>query len=184
MHRDELETATAMLRADHELILRALAVLERLGQRLERGEGVNREALAWLSEFFTTFVDRCHHGKEEQHLFPALERHGLPRDGGPVGVMLFEHEEGRGLLRAMRQQDDRKTAEAIRQYARLLRTHIDKENNILFALAEHVIPEQEHQVLIRAFDALEDALVGRDIRERLVPELARLEGDEGRSGKG
>ncbi len=176
-HRDEPGTATTRLRADHELILRALAVLERFGRCLERGEPVDRGALEWLSEFFTTFVDRCHHGKEEQHLFPALERHGLPRDGGPIGVMLFEHEEGRGLLRAMRQQDDRKTAEAIRQYARLLRAHIDKENNILFALAEHVIPEQEHQVLIRAFDALEDVLVGREIHERLLTELGRLERD-------
>lgn len=158
-----------MLRADHELILRALTVLERLGQGLERGEGVDRGALEWLSDFFTTFVDRCHHGKEEQHLFPALERHGLPRDGGPIG-----------LLRAMRQQDDRKTAEAIRQYARLLRAHIDKENGILFPLAEHIIPGQEHQQLIRAFEALEEALIGRDIHERLVTELARLEGN----GKG
>ncbi len=177
MPHDRLEPATARLRADHELILRALAVLERLGQRLERGEAVNREALAWLSDFFTTFVDRCHHGKEEQHLFPALERHGLPRDGGPVGVMLFEHEEGRGMLRTMRQQEDSKTAVAIRQYARLLRAHIDKENGILFPLAEHVIPGQEHQRLVQAFDALEEAVVGRDVHERLLTELARLEED-------
>lgn len=72
------------------------------------------------------------------------------------------------------------TAEAIRQYARLLRAHIDKENGILFPLAEHIIPGQEHQQLIRAFEALEEALVGRDIHERLVTELARLEGN----GKG
>lgn len=174
---DDPGTATTRLRADHDLILRALAVLERFGRCLERGEPVDRGALERLSDFFTTFVDRCHHGKEEQHLFPALVRHGLPRDGGPVGVMLLEHEEGRGLLRAMRQQEDRKTAVAIRQYARLLRAHIDKENGILFPLAEQIIPGEEDQLLIRAFDALEEALAGSGIRERLVSELARLEGD-------
>ena len=174
---DEPTGATARLRGDHELILRALALLERLGQRLERGDPVDRAGLQWLVEFFTTFVDRCHHAKEEQHLFPALERHGLPRQGGPVGVMLFEHEEGRGLLRAMGRHDDARTAGTIREYARFLRAHIDKENGILFPLAEHVIPADEHQALVRAFDGLEEAVVGRDVHERLLTDLARLEGD-------
>ncbi len=75
---------TAMLREEHEVILKALALLERVGQRLEVAEPADRDALAWLQGFFSTFADRCHHGKEEQHLFPALERHGIPREAGPL----------------------------------------------------------------------------------------------------
>ena len=70
-------------------------------------------------------------------------------------MMLLEHEEGRGLLRAMRQQEDRKTAVAIRQYARLLRAHIDKENGILFPLADAVLDDQAVRTLSREFAAVE-----------------------------
>lgn len=180
-HHDEAETPTARLRHEHEIILKALGLLERLGQRVAHGESVNPPTREWLSDFFVTFVDRCHHGKEEQHLFPALERHGLPRDGGPIGVMLLEHEEGRGLLRVMRQRDEGKIAETIREYGRLLRAHIDKENHILFPLAEQVVPGQEQQLLMQAFDAVEEVVVGRGIHERLLTELGRLEaeGDDG-----
>lgn len=168
-------TPINMLREEHEVILRVLALLERFGQRLEAGDPVDRGGLAWLREFFTTFADRCHHGKEEQHLFPVLERHGIPRDGGPLGVMLHEHEEGRAFLRAMARGSDRQATQAIRGYAALLRAHIDKENGVLFPLAEHVLTEGEQQSLVRAFEAVEAAVAGPGVHERLLSELARLE---------
>ncbi|MBI4587813.1 MAG: hemerythrin domain-containing protein [Candidatus Rokubacteria bacterium] len=168
--------ATAMLRHEHEVILRALTLLERVGQGLEAGPPVDRAALTWLIDFFRTFADRCHHGKEEQHLFPALERHGVPREGGPLGVMLQEHEDGRAFLRATTQGDDRARAEAVRGYVALLRAHIDKENEILFPIAEQVLAEEEQRVLAQAFEAVEQVVVGPGIHERLLAKLAELEG--------
>jgi hemerythrin-like domain-containing protein/uncharacterized protein (DUF2249 family) len=175
----ETATPTAMLRHEHEVVLRTLALLERLGRGLGAGEAVDRAALEWLTEFFHTFVDRCHHGKEEQHLFPALERHGVPRQGGPLGVMLQEHEEGRAFLRAMTAGDDRATARAIRGYAALLRAHIDKENGVLFPIAEQVLAAEEQRVLVHAFDAMEQVVAGPGVHERLLAKLAELEAGSG-----
>lgn len=166
---------TAILRDEHEVILRALALLERLGERLEAAQPVDRETLAWLRGFFSTFADRCHHGKEEQHLFPALERHGVPKEGGPLGVMLLEHEEGRALVRAMVGGTDQQSGESIRKYTALLRAHIDKENGILFPLAEQVLPGQEQHEMARAFEEVERAVAGPRVHERFLAELAQLE---------
>ncbi len=171
----ESGTPTEMLRHEHEVILRALAVLEVIGHRLEAGETVDRKALGWLRDFFGTFADKCHHGKEEQHLFPAMERHGIPQEGGPLGVMLREHEEGRALVRAMAQDDDRQVAEAIRGYVGLLRAHIDKENEVLFPLAEGVLTGEEQKGLVDAFQAIEAVVAGPGIHDRLIAELTRLE---------
>ena len=44
------------------------------------------------------YVDRCHNQKEERHLFPRLEAKGMPRHGGPLGVMLQEHERAQEIL--------------------------------------------------------------------------------------
>lgn len=171
-------TATAMLREEHEVILRALALLERFGRRLETQQPVDRNGLGWLREFFVTFADRCHHSKEEQHLFPALERHGIPKEGGPVGMMLYEHEEGRALLRAMAQGDDRQVAEAIRGYTALLRGHIDKENGILFSMADQVLPEEEQRELLSAFGKVEHVMVDPGAHERFLTGLDALEKKE------
>jgi len=181
-HHHEPEIPTAVLRHEHEVILRALTQLERIGKELDAGKPIDRGALTWLVDFFKTFADRCHHGKEEQHLFPAMERHGIPREGGPIGVMLVEHDQGRAFIKAMAEANDRETAEAIKGYVTLLRAHIDKENDILFRMAEEVIPEAEQRGLLQAFEAVEQAVGGPGIHERLLAELERIEGGAGAAG--
>ncbi|MGD0266766.1 MAG: hemerythrin domain-containing protein, partial [Candidatus Methylomirabilota bacterium] len=40
---------------------------------------------------------QCHHGKEENLLFKTMVDRGFPRQGGPIAVMLHEHETGRSF---------------------------------------------------------------------------------------
>jgi hemerythrin-like domain-containing protein len=126
---------TDVLRREHEHIENALAVLEVLAERAERGAAVPRVAADALVDFFRRFTDGCHHAKEENALFPALEAHGLPRLGGPVGVMLHEHEEGRALLGSLAEtargcdgdaEARSRFAAAARAYDCLLGGHIRK----------------------------------------------------------
>src|SRR3990172_2858898 len=93
-----MDTATGILRQEHDAILRMLEVAEAVARQLDRGEDVPAETLAGLLECFRLFADRCHHGKEEDLLFPLLEKKGLPRAGGPIGVMLGGDEDGRALV--------------------------------------------------------------------------------------
>lgn len=170
-HRAPIDT----LRDEHAMILRALAQLEGLGQAVKLGGGADETVSGWLRDVFSGFVDRCHHAKEEQHLFPALQRHGIPTEGGPLGLMLCEHEEGRVLLATMATGHLGQRAEAIRGYGRLLRAHLDKENYILFPLAEHVLSEDEQRDLAIAFDALERRVAGPGAYELILKRLAELE---------
>lgn len=170
---------TAGLEEDHALILRAVGVLERLGSALGAGGSVDRSALAWLVEFFRSYVDGCHHAKEERYLFPLLERRGLPREGGPTGAMRHEHEVGRELLRVMAGGGDGPVAAAIGRYAALLRVHIDKEGGVLFRLAEHLVSPEEAEELLARFDGLERAVGGPGARDRLASELLRIEAATG-----
>lgn len=182
-HHQGAESPIAQLRAEHDVILRALAVLEHVGHQLEGGHTVDPAVLGWLYDFFSTFVDRCHHGKEEQCLFPLLERSGMPREGGPLEVMLREHEEGRAFFRTMALNSGGargNTVRAIKGYAALLRAHIDKENHVLFRLAEQVLEGEAQQELAQAFETAEDE-VGPDIHERFVAELAQLEAAIGKA---
>jgi hemerythrin-like domain-containing protein len=80
-----------------------LDATEEVARRIKSGATVTSETLSGLLEFFQIFADRCHHGKEEDCLFPLLERKGLPREGGPIGVMLHEHGQGRELIQKMRE---------------------------------------------------------------------------------
>jgi hemerythrin-like domain-containing protein len=150
---------TTLLREEHALILRALDMLEAAAALTAAGAGLEdawwTRALAWLRGF----ADRNHHAKEEDLLFPALEQAGIPNAGGPIGVMLHEHREGRALIAAMERGPDR--AASARAYVALLRAHISKENNVLFELADAVLVETTKAALAQKFAAVTDDL-GRD----------------------
>lgn len=170
-----MTTPTQVLRDEHRLILRVLALVESAAARVTAGgalpEAWWNQALTWLREF----ADHNHHGKEERALFPALAKAGVPVQGGPVGVMLAEHERGRALLRAMGAGDPRSCVEAARDYVQLLREHIDKENGVLFPLAEAVLDEPVRQTLAREFEALEIEQGREASIERAEAAVERLE---------
>lgn len=179
-----MTTATAILRKEHDAILRMLDATDEAARRLGSGQRVDPQTLAGLIEFFRLFADRCHHGKEEELLFPLLEKRGLPRAGGPIGVMLFEHDQGRSFVRQMVEAAEaygggasdagHRWAEAARGYTTLLREHINKENNVLFMVAENLLSDAEQQELATAFEKVEVERMGVGTHERLHALMDKL----------
>jgi hemerythrin-like domain-containing protein len=176
--------ATALLKEEHDLILRGLTVLERVAARLAEGRPVAPETLAKLVGFFRNFADRCHHGKEEAMLFPALESAGLPRDGGPTGVMCMEHEDGRACVQGIaaataRLARDPAAAQEVVQHARqfvaLLRAHIEKENNVLFIMADSILSPENQQALFARYAQFTEEQAGCRIHEEPTALIRELE---------
>jgi hemerythrin-like domain-containing protein len=149
------------LKAEHDLIERGLALLEKSVARLEAGQSLPEGFPQWAPRFFQQFADRCHHAKEEDVFFPVLKQRGIPEQGGPIGVMLHEHGLGRDCVGRMREAsqalpfDARTFADAARQYIPLLRQHIFKENNVLFHMAERVMSGADDADVANRFSQVE-----------------------------
>jgi len=156
---------TQALMDEHRIIERMLRVLIGAAGRVERGEEVSPSVFARGLDFIRNFADRWHHGKEEDLLFAALEKHGLPRVGGPLAVMLLEHEEGRKYVRGMAgalelwQEGDKSAAKTVarnaRGYCDVLSRHIPKEDQILYPMGEDMLPEGEKKELLAAYAGAE-----------------------------
>ena len=143
--KNELERSLAMqaikdLKMEHNAVHLTLRILDKICQRIEKAEEIiDLQHIDQLLEFFKVFVDKCHHGKEEELLFPALENAGVSNKGGLIEVLLHEHQQGREYVQAMNvalaqfKKGDRKVVnefvKTAREYINLLDQHIDKENN-------------------------------------------------------
>jgi hemerythrin-like domain-containing protein len=164
--------ATDILTDEHRVIEQVLTCLEKLADRCEAGGAFDRASALEALDFFRNFADRCHHGKEEGHLFPLLEARGVRREGGPTGVMLHEHEEGRGLLAAMARAVERDApgefARHARAYTRLLREHIRKEDQCLFPMAAGILSGTDAESLAQRFEHVEGAEMGEGTHEHYL----------------
>ncbi len=169
---------TDILTSEHRVIQQVLGCLEAIARQARSGGRLDRQSAAKAIDFLRGFADRCHHGKEETYLFPALEAKGFPRDGGPTGVMLHEHEQGRAHVRGMAESLEAAAAgdpAALRQfladaegYVALLREHIYKEDHILFQLADRTLTDEDQRTLLGAFQKVETQEMGAGTHEKYL----------------
>ncbi|HXG35759.1 MAG TPA: hemerythrin domain-containing protein [Dehalococcoidia bacterium] len=179
----------ALLKDEHRAIERMLAILEEASDRLAEGRSLRAALFREAVEFIQNFGDRCHHGKEEEILFPRLEAAGMPRDNGPLAVMLMEHDEGRAYVRqlseaaAAMEGGEASAAAAVienaRAYVQLLRMHILKEDNVLFPLAQRLLTAEDDAELERRFEQAEAEVMGPGVHERYHELLDALEQELG-----
>ncbi|MDR3581384.1 MAG: hemerythrin domain-containing protein [Oryzomonas sp.] len=156
---------TTTLVDEHRLILRMIALLERHALRTKERSYSDWQFYLDGVDFIRNYADRFHHAKEEDVLFAALVENSMPRENSPVAAMLMEHEQGRAYVRGMEtavneamaglpgQEGD--IAENAMAYATLLRDHIAKEDDILYPLAERVIPESMRPEIAREYQRAE-----------------------------
>ena len=179
--------ATTVLMNEHRVIERVLTSLEKAVTSLGTSGEVKPAFFLEAADFIKGFADGCHHAKEEKVLFEAMVKAGVPREGGPVGVMLAEHEQGRIFVSAMRagaekwQSGDEsgkaEVAQAAAGYVELLRAHIYKEDNILFPLADRSIPEEAQAQVSEDFERVEHEETGEGVHEKYLALAEKLESD-------
>lgn len=163
--------ATQDLRKEHDAILHVLKIMDAMISDDKKEETEMLQYLREVVNFLKIFADKCHHGKEENHLFVELEKHGLPNQGGPIGVMLHEHNQGREYIALMNKcletKDVKAFIAAAANYRDLLRSHIEKENNVLFVMADRVLDEARQDELFETFEQHEETIIGHGIHEEL-----------------
>ncbi len=170
--------AIAQLEREHRVLDTVLPYLESLDETYEGADQV--------LEFLSVFVDKCHHRKEEAHLFPLLDTRGIPRGTGLVHELLMEHgltrrylHEITGLLHAARDDDDREAKRLLdarlRALSALLRTHLRKEDEQLWPAARRALHPEDDPLLLGGFAEIETREIGEQAYRKYL-NWARLWG--------
>jgi hemerythrin-like domain-containing protein len=184
------ETATATLRTEHALILRVTDALEDTLDQFGSGNEPELDLISDCVLFFRLYADACHHGKEEDLLVAALEEQGMRSDEGPVAVMLAEHRRGRKLVATMAgalsdATTDTEATQTLQSAAwswiDLIRSHIGKEDRVLFDIADGMIHGPRCHQLCSAYSEADtcafEARSKADLEALATRIIARIPGD-------
>ncbi|MFB3855167.1 MAG: PAS domain-containing protein [Vicinamibacterales bacterium] len=169
-----------LLMLDHQTTEK---VLEAVSRTLTGPEAPSRDLVAAAMEYLAGYADKCHNRKEEDHLFPLIEARGIPRHGGPLAVMMQEHEQSRELLAELSAAardyvEGRPAALAgfkavFDQYSTLLKNHYWKENDILYPMARRVMTAADQSSVVDGILRTEEAL-GPATRDKYYSMAARI----------
>jgi hemerythrin-like domain-containing protein len=175
-----MTNVTAVMVEEHKLILRMIDLVEKNTRLAEAGRFTDWDFFIDAVDFIRNFADRFHHSKEEDILFKSLVENGMPAENSPVAAMLMAHDQGRAFVRNMESAARKALAGEPDQtpiladnaygYINLLRDHIDKENTILYPLAERVLPEAMRPAMAEGYSRAEEKAPGVEDRYRQMVE--------------
>jgi hemerythrin-like domain-containing protein len=177
------------LRTEHHIVLEVLDRLERAVSAAERGALVPTGVFTDIQEFFATFVDSCHHGKEEAEVLPRLKTGAY---AALAQHLEEDHGTGRKLAGAYAEavedyvpgdtKTSTKLADAAGAYSAFLREHIELETEELFPAMDSELSSQDG-AMFEGFEHIEEERIGPGMHERLHAMVegleARLERAEG-----
>jgi hemerythrin-like domain-containing protein len=177
---------TEILEEEHHYIQKVVGTMAALAERLETGQDVEAGTLESIVEFMRTFADKCHHGKEETHLFTLLEKKGVPVRGCPIGILTVEHQRGRALVATLSSAIEahakdgeaarRSLIQALKSLTELYPGHIWKEDYLLFPMTNKILNAEEQSDLRQKFEMVEKT-IGSDVHQRFVQLSEALERD-------
>ena len=177
-------TGTADLRSEHAGVHRMLDIMDSMGGRTAGGEPLDPNDLSQSLEFLRVFVDKCHHTKEEELLFPAIRAARITSAEDTIVTLLADHVLGRAAVTRIASAAQRhaegdesaneELADAIAAYTELLRAHIRREEDDCFDLADRELPVAVQEELPEGYDRIEREVVGGGVHEAFHALLDRL----------
>jgi hemerythrin-like domain-containing protein len=169
---------TELLEKDHQIILRAVDVLEQMADEVKKGRSVDPRDIESIVRFLKEFEDEHHQTKEESALFPILAGCSTSQRA-KLGQMLFEHDQERSLVEGLEEALKTKHGEDFVHFAQrlitLLRSHIKKEEFALFGLIEITLSDEQDSAVVAEFSKFDEQLESASGKE-LLKTLRMLEG--------
>jgi hemerythrin-like domain-containing protein len=178
--------ATNDLKNDHVTVRRLGTIVQKCSDKLYNNVDVPLEDIEIISVIIEEFVDRFHHGKEEQAYFPETKsKDNFSED---IRKFLIEHELGRRIARMLRQHlnswkkgsDSREpVARFLKSYAVFISDHTGKEDKFFDLVEErHSISKEEDLILIEHYKSCRNQAGGKIRMEQMLKLIDYLEAKE------
>ena len=180
------ENPVNILQEEHKIMLQLTEMLKTIAKNVQRAPALSEvtEDIAHLKHVKEDLVDsEKHYLREENVLFPMLEKHGVTE---PPAIMWTEHnrirEEKKKFFALVDEystlgfQDFKaQLAEAADVLSELLSSHFFKENNILFPTAMKVVTDDEWANIRKEFDNIGYCRFTPQHLIRPTPQVERME---------
>jgi hemerythrin-like domain-containing protein len=151
--------------------MRALDVLDEYAAWVKSDRHVPEEDVHTILRFLREFADNYHQGREESALFPQLMNTSV-MNKGPLQQMIFEHDQERSLVEGLEEALHTKKGDEFVHFASrltsLMRTHVDKEDKVLFKIAELTLSTEQDEAVAAELSKYE-------IKPWLITDLQYLE---------
>ncbi len=164
---------SAQLKKEHDITLKMLDAARQEAVMIRQTGSLNAQRILKMHDFFSNFVDKCHHAKEERFYFPAAKFYDGKTIENMTAELVNEHNYARTLLQEVAFMLEKKqtadpalVADRLDRYAEMIRAHIGKENQILYQQTDIRLPVAEKAGMMEGFTRIEKQELGEGFHDK------------------
>ncbi len=168
------------LMREHRLIERMLGIIDHQVDRLKLTGEIDRSSLSQIVDFFRTYADQTHHGKEEDILFQVLETKKLTVEHRRILAELIKEHQAARLVVSNLSDELQKTGSSVEvvllhlsSIRHLYPVHIEKEDKQFFYPCLDYLSDAEQKTMLDSFWEFDRQMIHRKY-ETLVDNLINL----------
>ncbi len=164
-----------VLLCEHEIILCAIKKTLLFEPLIENDKTMFKAELKKMIVFFRNYADKYHHAKEEDILFPEMNKKNEILSDGVIKEMFDNHENFREhLLQVelfLKDNEFKMAFSEFEKYASALKDHIAVENEEVFQIAETLFDERElEKIYFKFMDS--DSEIGSEEKLQFENDIA------------
>lgn len=163
------------LMIEHRLIERMIAILDKHVKSADEDNPIDLDLITQGTEFLRYYADHCHHGKEEEYLFKALEQKELAvKHQRILNELIEEHGIARATVKNLVLATERASrgdinayqdiAKLIEEIATLYPPHIEKEDKAFFLPIMSYFSQAEKDAMLQQFAQFDQGLIHEHYR--------------------
>jgi len=166
------------LMEEHVLILRMIDIIDKILVKISETNSVDPCFIDRAVDFFKSYGDKTHHGKEEDILFRELGQKPLSDEHRTIlGELLEEHIQAREMIKHLDETNEKYRGGETTLYKEIIKiltevsafykAHTEKENTQFFKPALEYLNEQEIELMLKEFAEFDRSIIHIKYKELL-----------------
>jgi hemerythrin-like domain-containing protein len=174
--KPEFMLPTENLMQEHKKIIEILDIINKIAENIKHKKVFYPLDVEEITNFLTSFWDKCHNVKEEKALYPELISSGVQIEDKSIDGISNEHTMGRIYIKEMKycivnckmghDFSCEKLADCLVNYSTLLRNHIQIEEEVIFPIINQTLTGKKQQEILRSFVEIEEETLGLQVPEK------------------
>jgi hemerythrin-like domain-containing protein len=151
-----------LLMREHRLIERLIKLLDKEISNIKKTNKVNSDFIQTSVDFFKTYADRTHHGKEEDILFRELKKKKISSNiKNTINKLEQDHQYARKIVTNLSNQNNnyiqgktssiKEITKNLEKLVTLYPVHIETEDKEFFYPSMDYFTEEEQQKMLQEF---------------------------------
>ena len=169
-------TPTENLINEHKKINELLDIMSKIALKIKSKDVFYPNDVEEIVKYLINLIENSHHGKEDDVFYPELISSGIPKETAPLSIINYEHIISVNYLKDIsscvvnckigNDFSGELLADSLTNYVIAIKNHIQREEEIVFPIANEVFSIEKQNEILQRFEVIEQKYISNSFNDQ------------------